>query len=52
MSRDSIEDFKAAFVCITNSPDGYFKSAEELTRGNLLILLILILILQKYYIII
>ena len=33
MSAESIEDFRAAFVCITNSPDGYFSSPEELTRG-------------------
>jgi len=33
MLAESIEDFRAAFVCITNSPDGYFKSPEELARG-------------------
>lgn len=33
MSSESIEDFKAAFVCVTSNPNGYFKSSQDLTRG-------------------
>lgn len=35
MTSDLIEDYKAAFVCITSNPNGYFKSPEDLTRGKL-----------------
>ena len=31
---DSIEDFRAAFICITNSASGYFKSSRELFKGK------------------
>ena len=42
MLAESIEDFRAAFVCITNSPDGYFKSPEELARGFILLFIFFI----------
>jgi hypothetical protein len=30
---DSIEDFKAAFVCVTNSIHGHFKHSEDLMKA-------------------
>jgi hypothetical protein len=32
-NSESEDDFKAAFVCVTNNINGYLKSAEELTKG-------------------
>jgi hypothetical protein len=32
-SRDSIEDLKAAFVCVNNGIDGHFASADDLAKG-------------------
>lgn len=32
--KDSIEDFEAAFICINNSPNGYFETSEDLMRGK------------------
>lgn len=33
---DSIEDFKAAFVCMTNGINGYFESPDDLLKGYLI----------------
>jgi hypothetical protein len=30
---DSVEDFKAAFICTTNSINSYIDSYDELMRG-------------------
>lgn len=31
--HDSIEDLKAAFICVTNSLNAAFESPEELAKG-------------------
>ena len=36
--KDSIEDFEAAFICINNSPNGYFETSEDLMRGTIFFL--------------
>ena len=33
LSEDSIEDFKAAFICVTKSLNEKFESSEDLARG-------------------
>ena len=30
----SLEDIRSTFICITNSPNGFIKSSEELTKGE------------------
>ena len=32
--HNSFEDLRAAFICINNGPNGYFKSSQELIRGK------------------
>lgn len=33
ISAESEEDFKAAFVCVTNGLDGYFESVDDLAKA-------------------
>jgi hypothetical protein len=37
---DSVEDFKASFICTTNSINGYIESYDELIRGKIKLLIV------------
>lgn len=32
---DSIEDLRAAFICVTNNANGHLKSSKELSKGKI-----------------